>query len=59
MSIDETSREAIIWCPSCKEDKYEVHRLPTGAQGVFSHVTIPSGRTEKYCACGTPLERKP
>lgn len=57
--IDDATREAIIWCPRCEVDKYEVHRLPGSGQGVFYHATIPSGRNERACECGTILVRKP
>lgn len=51
--------EAVIWCPKCKADKYEIRRIPTGAQGVYTHASVPEGRDEKLCGCGTVLERKP
>jgi hypothetical protein len=52
-------REAVIWCPSCREAKYEIHRIPTGRTGVYQHVSVPPNRSEKACACGALLERKP
>lgn len=51
-------REAVIWCPRCREEKYEIRRVPTGNEGVFVNKTYPEGRTEKHCECGTILERK-
>lgn len=56
-----SEREAVIWCPSCREDKYEIQRRPTGFEGVHEHVTVPPNLTaaqRKYCVCGTTLTRK-
>lgn len=50
--------EAVIWCPSCREAKFEIRRVPTGPNGVFQHVSVPPNRSEKACACGRLLERK-
>lgn len=50
--------EAVIWCPSCREPKYEIRRIPTGQTGVYHHVSVPPDRNEKACACGCLLERK-
>ena len=51
-------KESTIWCPRCKAEKYEIRRVPTGNEGVFVHKSYPEGRNEKYCECGTVLERK-
>lgn len=54
-------REAIIWCPVCKADKYEVFRAKAGNEGVYHHVTEPPNLTAydaKWCTCGATLERK-
>lgn len=51
--------EAVVWCPSCGVDKYEVLRVPTENEAVFLHVTNPENRGEKTCECGANLERKP
>lgn len=51
--------EAVIWCPACRAEKYEIRRIPTGNEGVHRHASYPEGRNEKHCDCGTPLERKP
>ena len=53
--------EAVIFCPRCGIDKYEVRRIPTGAEGVYHHVTYPGSipvEAKKVCECGTQLERK-
>lgn len=50
-------REAVIWCPRCREIKGEVQRVPTGNAGVYTHRTNPDP-LPKVCACGTVLERK-
>ena len=50
--------EAVIWCPLCREEKYEIRRVPTGSEGVVVHKSYPEGRNEKYCECGAVLERK-
>lgn len=56
-----SEREAVIWCPNCRVDKYEIQRIPTGEQGVYEHSTVPQNLTpeqRKFCLCGTVLERK-
>jgi len=50
-------REAIIWCQHCKEIKGEIHRIPTGNEGVFIHKSNPDPLPKK-CECGAVLERK-
>ena len=50
--------EARIWCPRRKAEKYEIRRVPTGSEGIFTHKSYPEGRNEQYCECGTKLERK-
>lgn len=50
-------REAIVWCPHCREIKGEIQRIPTGNAGVFVHRSIPNPLPKK-CECGTVLERK-
>ena len=54
-------REAVIWCPKCRVEKFEVWREPTGADGVHTHVVVPADvplDARKFCACGAVLERK-
>lgn len=54
--------EAVIWCPRCRIEKYEIRRIPTGQEGVYSHGTYPESipaEDRKACSCGAPLERKP
>ena len=57
-------REAIVWCPHCHIEKYEIMRQPLECEGVCEHVLKwPSGngsdRNHLIClACNTPLERK-
>lgn len=54
--------EAIIWCPRCRTDKFEIRRKPTNREGVFENVTIPPSipaTDRKFCLCGAVLERKP
>jgi len=58
MTIQDAELEAIIWCPKCAAEKYEIRRIPVG-NGVYTHASVPPGRNEKLCECGTPLERKP
>lgn len=55
-----SEREAVVRCPRCNEDRYEVYRESTGQEGVFHHVTVPPERAGmKQChVCGTNLERK-
>lgn len=50
-------REAIIWCPKCRENKGEVFRVPTGKPDVFEHSTNPDPMP-KRCDCGAVLERR-
>lgn len=50
--------ECVLWCPKCREDKYEIRRVPTGKEGVYEHASYPPGRNEKACECGVILERK-
>lgn len=51
--------EAIVWCPSCKIEKYEVLRVPAANLGVWHHIVKPEGADKaRYCECGTVLERK-
>lgn len=53
--------EAVIWCPKCRADKYEVRRVPTGSEGAFQNVTVPPSippHDRKFCACGCMLQRK-
>lgn len=56
--------EAVVWCPKCRVAKYDVRRIPTGADGVYYHDAQPA---EAYvdaqargarCECGELLERK-
>lgn len=53
-----TEREAIIWCPSCRVEKGEIHRIPADNENVYVHRIVPDGLGKK-CECGTNLERKP
>lgn len=50
--------EAVIICPKCRVEKYEIRRIPTGSEGVYRHASYPEGLDETVCECGTPLERK-
>ena len=55
--------EAMIWCPSCKEDRFELHRVPMGQEGHFSHDARPlNGQSKdntKTCfVCDGNLTRK-
>lgn len=53
--------EATIRCPACSVDKFDVYRVPTGREGVFTHVTEPADigmERMKHCECGAVLERK-
>jgi hypothetical protein len=49
-------REAVVWCPKCREILGEVLRIPTGNEGVYTHKTNPDPLPKK-CECGTVLER--
>ena len=55
-------RECIVWCPKCREDKFEVHRRPTGQTGVYENIVMDPF-DKKYLIicedCGVTLERKP
>lgn len=51
-------REAVVWCPRCREDKGEIQRIPAWNEGVYVHKAVPDPLPKK-CACGTNLERKP
>lgn len=51
--------ESIVWCPSCKEDRGEIRRVPADKPGVFMNVTTPSPLPKFCAACGTIIERKP
>lgn len=54
-----TEIEAVVWCPTCKVDKYDVLRVPTGNAGVYEHRTNPPGKGGVHkCECGANLERK-
>lgn len=54
--------EAVIWCAKCREDRFEVWRIPVeNSEGVFRHVTNPPSippSAMKICPCGHPLERR-
>jgi len=53
--------EAVVWCPKCRHDKYEIRRVPTGSEGSYRHVTYPESlppEARKFCLCGCVLERK-
>lgn len=52
-----SEREAVVWCPKCKEIKGEVLRIPTGNSGVYVNKPNPDPLPTK-CECGTVLERK-
>lgn len=50
--------DCIVWCPTCKVDKFTVYRVETRADsGVFVNEAEPAATT--HCTCGEPLERKP
>lgn len=49
--------EAIVWCPVCRVDKFEVWRVQTSGDA-WQHVTIPPDSAVKTCQCGENLERK-
>jgi hypothetical protein len=56
--------ECISWCPKCKDDKFEVIRVPTGVEGIVQHerrpVKVPEPVSGLHCDdCETLLERKP
>ncbi len=55
--------EAILSCPACKVDKFEVTRIPCDSEGVYRHGMQPLGKTSiadtTRCAdCDVPLVRK-
>ncbi len=55
------SIEAIIWCPSCEEDRIELNRVPTGQEGCYKHEPrmLNGQENTKTCfSCGGFLERK-
>jgi hypothetical protein len=59
--MPDKQRECVIWCARCREDRYEVWRVPTDGEGVYVNVTVPPSLPEqarKFCICGTQLERK-
>jgi len=56
--IEDATLEAVIWCPRCREPKYEIRRITTGREGIYTHASVPPNRNEKLCECGTILERK-
>ena len=61
MPLNDAELEAVIWCPACREDKFEVRRVPLDDKGHFGHMTVPpsiSLAAQKYCVCGAVLERK-
>lgn len=54
-------REAVVWCPRCRTEKFEVWRVRTENEDVFEHITQPLSippEARKRCECGTQLERK-
>lgn len=52
-------KECVVWCPSCRVEKYEIWRVATQGEGVYTNESVPAGRSEKSCGqCGTILERK-
>jgi len=55
--------EALIWCPDCGEDRFELHRVPTGQEGHFAHKLEPVGEqpvgdTDTCFDCGGNLTRR-
>lgn len=54
--------EAVVHCPRCREDRFEVWRVPVeGSDGVYQNVTNPpniSPMQMKACVCGSVLERR-
>lgn len=55
-----SEREAVIWCPRCREDKCEVLRVQAGNEGVYQNVVNPPERAGQIrCEqCDSLLERK-
>lgn len=52
--------EAVIWCPKCRVDKFELWRQLI-SHGHYEHVTVPPSlppEAHKRCECGTNLERR-
>lgn len=49
--------ECIVWCPACREVKFEVKRKQV-SEGIYIHVREPQVKQASYCSCGTQLERK-
>ena len=50
--------EATVWCPSCREVKFTVYRVPVGDGGVFTNEAEPRDAVAVRCQCGAVLERK-
>lgn len=50
--------ECVVWCPSCRQDKFTVYRVPTGETGVFKNEADPPDAVATRCQCGAVLERK-
>ena len=55
--------EAVLWCPKCEVDKFEVRRVPCDSEGVYRHGLEPlSGQTvsqtNRCIDCDVPLVRK-
>ena len=53
--------EAIVWCPSCKEDRIELRRVPIGQEGCYKHEPkfLNGQEGTKTCfSCDGFLERK-
>lgn len=52
--------DCIVWCATCKVEKYRVYRVPTGSEGVYRNETDPAGAVGKVCeVCDGLLTRKP
>lgn len=53
-------KECVVWCPSCRVEKYEIWRVATSqGEGVYTNESVPAGANDKNCgSCGTILERK-
>lgn len=56
--IDEL--ECVVWCPKCREPRYEVRRKQV-REGVYVHERVAQGgalpEDPKRCGCGALLER--
>lgn len=55
--------EAVLSCPKCKVDKFEITRVPCDAEGVFRHGLRPLteqtvSQTNRCIDCDVPLVRK-